>query len=95
MTREQVYKIIDGERDYQDKMTQDPNSYVVPEQSTGDRILSMQYNLDKARDMWYPEVLPHQGTMEYIRKVVAIGIKLIEERGCPERKMENSSKRIN
>ena len=88
MERKRVYAIIDTERDYQNKMEKVEGSYVVPNQNTGDRLLSMQYNLNKAINAWYVEVNPFENTMEYVRKVAALCVKLMEENGAAERKAD-------
>jgi len=85
MNREEVYAIIDSERDYQDAMEKVVNSHVVPNQNTGDRLLSIQYNLNKAINSWYSEIKPFEETMEYVRKMGALCVRLMEENGAKKR----------
>lgn len=76
MDRSKVYKAFDTERDFQDQETQNPN-----------RPDMIEVNLDKAKAEWYkdnPEE-NYQNTMEYLKKVGGIIIKLSEKYGIPKR----------
>jgi len=88
MKRKKVYKAIDSERDYQDRQTADPNRPdMVEDFGIGQAILAMEHNLAFARSVWYIDD-PNShfvSTMDYLRKVVAIGVKMGEKYGMPFR----------
>lgn len=82
MTREEIYKIIDAERNYQDTkwgLQHDANHEVES------YILYMEDYLNEARHL-----LSHangvEGGLDVLRKVVALGIACFESHGVPERK---------
>jgi hypothetical protein len=86
MKRDEVYKVIDTERDYQEEMIR--NEYkpdIIDDLHLGDTIAAMQYNLDKAREEWYKNAVPHVTSMEYIRKICALGVQIAEKQGMPVR----------
>lgn len=86
-TQEQVMEAVQTELDYQNKATQDPSqTHMIEDFHVGDSLSAMQYNLDKAREQWYKGSTPHQGCMEFIRKITAIGIKMGMTNGMPHRK---------
>ena len=86
MTREEVYKVIDSERNYQNKMSNDANvHYIIPDMHVGDILSAIQYNLDKARTAWYIGSTPHEETMIYLRKIAALCVQSMEKNGCEER----------
>jgi len=82
MRREEVYKIIDNERNYQDRkwgvMAHDEGHGV------NDFILYMQHYLTKsiaeATNNW-----SNEKSLDELRKVVALGIACMEVHGAPER----------
>ena len=74
MKREKVYELINKERDYQD--SRHNKTEVIPAE-----LVMMHIYLEQALDAWtYKEDAGHQ-----IRKVVALGIRCLENHGCPER----------
>lgn len=86
MTREEVYRSIDSERDLQDKLTADPSRPdMIEDFHVGDGLSAIQYNLDLARQSWYKDANPHTRAMEYLRKVAATIVKLGEVHGLPSR----------
>lgn len=87
MTRQEAYSVVDSERDYQDYMEAKGDNHVVPNQHAGDRLLAIKHNLDLAIMEWYMERAPFQDTMDYVRKIAALSIRLIEEHGCGKRKL--------
>lgn len=87
MERSEVYKILDGERDYQDRATADPSRPdMIEDFHVGDALTAMRVLLRKAEDFWYIGAEPHQEAMAFIRKIGGICVKLGEEHGMPERK---------
>jgi len=74
MKREEVYELINKERDYQDR--RHPKDASIPAE-----LVMMQIYLTFALNDWaWKEDARHQ-----IRKVVALGIRCLENHGCPER----------
>ena len=88
MTREQVYKVIDTEREYQDRIWSVLNKEISNPSSY---ILWMEEYLNKARVL-ASSLDERKGTegcekiMDVIRKVTAMGIACMEINGAPERK---------
>ena len=86
MKREDVYKAIDSERNFQDrniKAVDRPDT--IPDLHLGDTIAAIQYNLDKARDAWYNNAKPHKESMGFLRKVCGLAVQIAEKQGMPER----------
>lgn len=84
--QKEVIDAIVGERNFQDEMvanTDRPD--MIEDLHVGDTIAAMQYNLDLARVAWYQGSAPHQGAMEYLRKVCALGVQAGEKYGMPPR----------
>ena len=88
MKRQDVYKAVDSERDYvEDLEKNDINSHVVENFPLGSAISAIKYNMNKAQEAWYSETQPnHEVSMEYIRKVAGICVKMGEKYGMPSRK---------
>lgn len=83
-----VYKAIDSERDFQDKLTADPNRPdMIDVLHMGDALTAIKYNLDKAIETWYRDAIPYQNTLEYLRKIAALIVRQAEVHGIPERKI--------
>jgi len=72
MDREDVYKIINNERDYQDKKWKHR-----PELPVADELLLMHSYLNRAINS-YIGVMGERLSLDRIRKVVAIGIRCLE-----------------
>lgn len=70
MERKNVYKIIDNEREYQ-------NEKWSKQRSVAEELLIMQNFLDKAR-VSYVGVLGESVAIDQVRKVVAIGVRCME-----------------
>jgi hypothetical protein len=88
MKREQVYKALDTEREYQEKHTANPDRPdMVEEFGLGQGILAMEHLLQTARFLWYSDNPQDnfQGTMEYIRKVAGVAVAMGEKYGLPSR----------
>lgn len=83
MERKEVYEILNGERDYQDKKwggKQHDNYHEVEAW-----IIYMQHNLNKAIEAISTQ-RGIQGGLEHLRKVTALGIACFEVHGVPRRK---------
>lgn len=81
--REDVYKAVDGEREYQD--AGEGNS-PDGEQGVPEFLLALDLYVRKAVKAW------HKGgdgrdeaTLHVVRKVTAIGVSCMEQHGAPER----------
>ncbi len=70
MEREKVYKIIDNEREYQDKKW-------LKQRSVAGELLIMKNFLDKAQAS-YVSALGENVALDQVRKVVAIGVRCME-----------------
>lgn len=89
MKREEVYKVIDTEREFQIKMagtTERPD--ILPKMSVGDVLGAVRYNIDKAQAIWYYDTpdKAYQDTMDILRKIAALCVQAMEVNGAPERK---------
>lgn len=88
MERNDVYKVVDTERDFQDIYSGSlSRPDMLPQMSMGDFLGAMEHNLQEAKKIWYRDSPPYTSTMEYIRKVLALGVKAGEQYGIPERKI--------
>jgi len=81
LNREEVYKIIDDERDHQDKKfggcVHDNNN------SISDWLIYIRIYLTDAENAVYKSN-PDEA-MEAVRKIVGMGVAAIEAKGCPKR----------
>lgn len=86
MNRERVYKVIDGERNYQESQNKkwDHQGKITVEAE----ILMMEEYIKKLREAWVNNYGPDQA-LDVMRKVVGIGVRCFENHGCPERKYNN------
>lgn len=84
--RNDVYAAIDSERDYQEMRKQRDQGQQF--HSVEEFILYMEYYLQETRKIastvWGPEAKP--ATLEFLRKVVALGVACMEVHGAPQRK---------
>ena len=75
MKRNFVYEAIDSERDYQEKMTANPERPdMIEDFHIGDTLSAIQYNLDNARREWYRGAVPHTEAIEFLRKIAASAV---------------------
>jgi hypothetical protein len=91
MERTEIYKRLDGERNYQDerwgtRRTLDgtPDEQKPP----AEWINYMEYHISKAKERIYH--LDTEGAMAEVRKVAALGVRAMEIHGCPERIIEKN-----
>lgn len=80
MERKDVYKLFDGERDYQDVRWYGKNNADI---SVSEWITYIEYQLSKAKNNIYR--LDKIGALEEIRKVGALAVVCLENNECPER----------
>jgi len=78
MTREDVYKIIDGERDYQDV------TWPGGGHRTGVDITLLHYYMHEA-DVALTRNSGDIPALHVIRKIAAIAVRCLEEHGAPPR----------
>lgn len=84
-SRQEVYAIIDGERDYQDAGMGNARRHAdMPDLTPGEMILIMEELLSQARAVWYK---PDGGKecLHDIRKAAAVGVQMMERFGAPPR----------
>lgn len=89
MERQDVYKLIDGERNYQDNtwITRSTlDSTPDEEKDAAEWINYIEYHISKAKERVYH--LDTQGALAEIRKVTALGVRTMEIHGAPEREIE-------
>lgn len=83
MNRQEVYRIIDNERDYQDGIWGPQHDKHHEVESY---VLYMEDYLNKARHELSHKSGVYSG-LDMLRKVVALGIACFESHGVPERKI--------
>ena len=84
--RQDVYKCLDGERDYQDEKwgtQRTSNGTPDEEKPVAEWINYMEFHLAKAKEKVY--YLKTEEALAEIRKVTALGVLAMEIHGCPER----------
>jgi len=86
MERKEVYKRIDGERDYQDKAwvaRRTADGTPDEEKGVAEWITYIEHHLREAKNAVY--YLDTNQALAEIRKVTALGVRAMEIHGCPER----------
>jgi hypothetical protein len=92
MERKDVYKCIDGERDYQDwrwNTKQRPDNVSDEEKPVAEWLNYIEYHLSKAKVENYR--LNHLAVLAELRKVAALAVRALEIHGCPERTGDSES----
>ncbi len=97
-TREEVYKAIDSELDYQASLWRDPNDNEVPNPlEVGEFILLVEEYAARARQLWTSEPKQLVGTrdnkryytevqtLEFMRKIAGIAANCMTQHGAPQR----------
>lgn len=88
MEREEVYKVVDTEREYQIAASKDlSRPDMIEKLSVAETLTAIRYNLQKADEEWYKNPSPHIATMEYLRKIAALCVQAGENYGMIERFM--------
>lgn len=85
MTKENVFEIIDAERQHQLKFEDTENSHIVSSLNMGGILTAIQHNLTKAQSEWYLEKCPYPKTTDLLRKIAALCVKAGEDYGMTER----------
>lgn len=84
--RDDVYAAIDTERDFQDKETaKSSRPDMIDDFDISAGLSAMKVNLDKAFDIWYHDSEPYADTMDILRKIAGICVKMGERYGMPYR----------
>lgn len=74
MKRDEVYKLIDGERDYQD--SKPPRPKTDEETSVSEWLIYIEHQLECAKHDVY--ILDEKSALEYIRKIAALSVACME-----------------
>jgi len=86
MERTEVYKRIDGERDYQDLRwtpRRETNGTPDEQKPPAEWINYIEYHIAKAKEEVY--MLNDEEALAHVRKVAALAVRCLELHGCPER----------
>ena len=83
--REEVYRVVDGERAFQDAHWQHGASPEEPVLSIGEELLLLEEYLHRAREEWTAEAATEYRTLHMIRKIAAIAVRCMEHHGAPQR----------
>jgi len=85
MKRKKVYKLIDGERDYQNtvRIENEGDTRDDKEKCVAEFLIYMENKLAEAKDNVYK--LDIQGALASIRKVTALGVAAMESHDTPAR----------
>ncbi len=83
LPREEVYKLIDGERDYQNAISTNMNHQGFP--TVEAEILMMEQYLMNARTLWVNTHGNSGPALDMMRKVAGISVRCFENHGCPAR----------
>jgi len=90
VTRNDVYKAIDTERDYQAQViSTDPSICKVIPKSVGDYLTMMQGYMNRTFETWV-STAGNEPTLHFIRKVAAIAVKCMEQHGAPSRSLNET-----
>lgn len=82
MKRQDVYKLIDGERDYQDHL---PSQRTDHRQHTvGEYLVMLHYYLEEADAAWTMNAGDSEA-LDVIRKIAGIAVHCMEDHGAPPR----------
>jgi hypothetical protein len=90
MERKEVYKLIDGERDYQDKTwvaSRTANGTSDEETSVAEWITYIEHHLHKAKAGVY--YIDTNAALAELRKIAALAVRAMEIHGAPERIMQS------
>jgi hypothetical protein len=88
VTREEVYKAVDSERDYQDAQRGNAarhEGYKAGENHPAEFILYMEKCLADAREAVYKGSTGANDCLQFVRKVTALGVACMEQHGAPQR----------
>jgi hypothetical protein len=84
MERSDVYKLIDGERDYQDSLGPDRREPRETSHSVGAYVTMLSAYTHKAVLAW-TENPGDRSALDVVRKIAGIAVRCMEEHGAPPR----------
>ena len=87
MNRRDVYKLIDGERDYQDSMGADRTDGLPKD--VGAYLTVMRHIMRNAEEKFYGLPGNHPETLDEIRKLAATAVRCMEEHNTRPRELSN------
>jgi len=82
--REKVYKLIDGEREYQEDMPQHTDKERQKNTSVAAWIIYMDKLIQEAKERIY--FMDENGALEFVRKTTAVGVACMEYNSTLPRK---------
>jgi hypothetical protein len=85
MERKDVYKLIDGEREYQQDLEKDSSRHDGHKHTVGDYLVLLNSYVSKANTAWSDNGTDTQA-LDVIRKIAGICVHCMEEYDAPERK---------
>lgn len=86
MTRKEVYRVIDSEREYQDSLWPQDGRKGSPNPLTvGEFLLLIENYTSQARTVWSHEKKPTRATLNTIRKIAGIVVNCMEQHGADPR----------
>lgn len=92
MERNDVYRLIDGERDYQEwRWNTNLREDGIPDEqkAPAEWLNYIKYHLERAEITNYE--LSKADTMEEIRKIAALAVRAMEIHGAPERQIPETN----
>ncbi len=92
MKRQEVYQVIEGERDYQDSLQVQNDWAYNGQPSVTEELVMMEEYLQKARTEWVHNK-GDEKCLDMMRKVVGIGVRCFENHGVPKRNQLGVPKR--
>lgn len=86
-TREEVYRALDSERDYQDSRWNDETTSTGGRHTVDEYVLYMIDYIAEARKQLSRNASPEaqELALNTVRKVAAMGVACMEENGAPQR----------
>ncbi len=79
MTREEVYRLIDGEREYQNSLVRNE----VKDQRPMEQLALIRYLCSQLDSEWYNK--PGHPSMAFFRQIAGVAVRCMEEHGAPAR----------
>jgi hypothetical protein len=88
MNREEVYKLIDGEREYQTNIIEkSPARHDGHKHTPGDYITMLSSYVNKLQQAWTDNG-GNEPALDIMRKCAGIAVHCMEDHGAPPRKFE-------
>lgn len=87
MTREEVYALINGEREYQERTGEERGwggGEGASNHSVGDFLVMLDVYCQRAKDAWASNT-GDEAALDMVRKVAGISVACMEKHGAPAR----------